>query len=268
MDKIIRRVRSQIVMTPLRRFVVGWRHRNLRADDILLASYPKSGNTWMKHLLVYLLTDAEHGFHGNDDPMIPSIGSDTRTSLRCGAARILKTHEPFRNSYRKAIYLVRDGRDVVISNYWYQQRQLRTQLDFETFFTDFLKGHADQYGSWHEHVRSWVSGGRNNDTELLIVRYEDLLSDGVRELTNVCQFLSLDVPHNTLERAVEANSFSAMKKREQATQRTKDIEEETGIAFVRKGTAGQWREHFSSEQLKRFEQVAGDVLQDLGYETF
>ena len=266
MNSVLRRFKRRLGMTPLRQPLVRWRHRNIRPEDVLLASYPNSGNTWVKHLIVYLLTNEEHSWSGAKDVLIPPIGSaDISTALRVNGGRLLKTHEQYRHDYRRAIYLVRDARDVVISNYWFLKRQYALDLPLDEFVEEFLFGRAFSYGAWHDHVRSWTRS--REGSEVLVVRYEDLLSHSIRELRKICMFLQIDVSDNQLEKAIDLNSFDAMKQRGEQARFKSATEKSTEVPFMRKGTSGQWRELFTKTQLQRFCSVVGDVLNDLGYEV-
>jgi len=92
------------------------RHWGLDPNDAFIASYPRSGNTWLRFVLYEVLVAgqaadfdevnhivAEVGLHGPAIPLLP------------GGGRLIKTHEPYQKQYKKAIYLVRDARDVVLA---------------------------------------------------------------------------------------------------------------------------------------------------------
>ena len=267
MPPILHRIRRQVGMTPLRGLLVRWRHRVVGADDVFLASYPRSGNTWIKHLLVYLLTGNEHSFYGHKDPMIPGVGRMKGHFLQTGRGRILKTHEPYWDGYRQALYLVRDGRDVAVSQYWYLLRQGGGPQDFDRFLDLFLRGRVGPFGSWQGNVRSWMSCGLEKDSQLLVVRYEDLLRDGLQTLNKICSFLRIEASGETLDRTMQANTFEAMKKREEQSKHIAKVQGKTRIPVVRNGKKDAWQDVFSKAQLDRFQQAAGEVLDELGYQS-
>ena len=263
-------IRKQLSATPLRPLLLRWRHSGLKPADAFLASYPKSGNTWLRHMLVHLLTGAEHDFLGGRDRLIPYVGRHGgQQNLRCpSGGRLLKTHELYRPSYRKAIYVARDARDVVISNYWFQRRQQGEEFSFEEFVVDFVNGKINPYGPWQDHVSSWVNSPLWDSADLLFIRYEDLRGEPTDSMAAICEFLSIDVGRAKIEAVVEANSFSSMKRREQQNARMTGIKQSTGVSFVRKGVVGQWREVLSETQLKLLDDRCGAALSSLGYPRF
>src|SRR5581483_2273754 len=156
----------------LRSAVVAARHRGLRRDDIYIASYPRSGNTWIRFLLADLITGEQADFE-SIDTLIPSVGNH-RTAIGISTGRrLIKTHEPHRAAYVTGIYLVRDVRDVLIS--WY--RVTRTDpddvSDLDAFVADFLTDRASPYGAWTDHVRSWQHA-RDHGLPIAVYRFEDL----------------------------------------------------------------------------------------------
>jgi hypothetical protein len=248
--------------------VVVARHRGIDARDAVLASYPKSGNTWLKFMLADLLTGAEIDFEAADK-VVPSIGAhDAGPRLLPGGGRLLKSHEPYRHvygrRYGRAIHLVRDGRDTAVSYYFHELRRRGSWEGerFSRFLELFLSGRLDGYGVWHEHVCSWLDERATERVRL--VRYEDALADPLGELREIAEFLGLETPDGALEAAVERNDFGRMRAREEAST-IADRWQRRDIRFIREGASGGWREVFGPEDRERFGAVAGDVLERLGY---
>jgi hypothetical protein len=157
---------------------------------------------------------------------------------------------------------------VVISNYWFQRRQQGEELSFEEFVVDFANGKINPYGTWQDHVSSWVNSPLWDSADLLFIRYEDLRAEPNDSMEAICKFLSIDVDRAKIDAVVEANSFSSMKRREQQNARMTGIKQSTGVSFVRKGVVGQWREVLSETQLKLLDDRCGVALSSLGYPRF
>jgi hypothetical protein len=132
----------------LRRPLVWVRQRGLKRDDILLASYPRSGTTWLRFLLTEALAGEPAEFetvgrtvryvgdHRNAPALLPSSG------------RVIFSHEPYENVDHRVIYAVRDPRSVVISEYQWLRRRGLYREDFSAFFSGFIAGKTNPWGSW------------------------------------------------------------------------------------------------------------------------
>src|SRR5437868_2208022 len=100
---ISRRLRHKASNSRMRVPLVWLRHRGLDSSDVLLASYPRSGNTWLSFLIMESLSGATAEFD-NVNRLIPEIGLHGNTpSLFPGGGRLIKTHERYRPEYKRAI---------------------------------------------------------------------------------------------------------------------------------------------------------------------
>src|SRR5438552_477978 len=94
-----------------------YRHRSLRRADVFLASYPRSGNTWLRFILCDLLTGRSDQFEWVTR-QTAELGEQGRVpALFPDGGRVIKTHHSFRSDYGRAVCLVRDARDVVLSEH-------------------------------------------------------------------------------------------------------------------------------------------------------
>jgi hypothetical protein len=240
-------------------------------DDTFVVSYPRSGNTWTRFLIANLVHPKENVSFLNIEKLIPDTSSQSSRALkRTPRPRIIKTHCYFDHRYRKTIYIVRDPRDVVLSNYDFQRkyRQIEDQYPLERYVDDFISGRlvSADWGTWRENVASWVYT-RGPRKDFLLVRYEDLLDDAVSELGRIAQFIGADCSDSSLQRAVELSSadrMRALEKREQddwvATKsRRKDI------PFVGRAKSGAWKTALPAVCVQQIESAWGDVMNHLGY---
>src|ERR1700685_382375 len=114
------RIRYQLSMTFLRGPVTALRHRDVRPDDTFVASYPRVGSTWLRFLLQETLTGEPSTFP-SVNRVLPQIGFHENAYRLPNGGRLIKTHEAFRPEYQRAIYLTRDPRDVLLSEYAFQK---------------------------------------------------------------------------------------------------------------------------------------------------
>lgn len=256
------RAADRLRRSKLRIPVSGWRHRGLTSADVMLASYPRSGNTWTKFMLAELLTGAEVDFSSNED-VVPMIGRHLQAPrLLPGDGRLIKTHEPYRRNYGRAIYLVRDVRDVALSF-----RKLRivegfSEESFEDFLVRFVRGSTGGFGSWQAHVTSWLAAA-DLSSDILVLHYEELIDDTVTKLDDMARFLDLSVDDTRLREIVENNRPAKMRNR-----KTQYSDERMSVT-VGTGTYNAWRTHYTDSQLTLLEPTmqtmrhAGYVVDDL-----
>jgi Sulfotransferase domain len=263
------RVRHRLSRTPLRLPLVWWRHRGIRAGDVFLASYPRSGNTWLRFLLFELVTGRTAEFGEIDAPESPTgqIGDQRHMPavLRDGG-RLIKTHELHRHEYRRAVYLVRDPRDVMVSQLGFMrwQRLGRARGDF---LEPFLQGRVTGLGSWQRHVASWLGSEPAARGEVLRVRYEDLREDPARWLQQIAGFLGLDPSDEDVLAAVRHNALARMRAREDRARYAVYPETDPQLRFVNRGRVAGWRETLDPRAAARIEEQWAETLRDLGYPT-
>jgi hypothetical protein len=273
-----RQVRAKAARSKLRIPRVWFWHLGLRSQDIFQASYPRSGSTWLRFILFEILCGHEAGF-GNIDKCIPEIDAHRGVPpILPGGGRLIKTHEQYRQDYKKAVFLVRDIRDVLISCYVRSVEvgaPLVSTADFDSYLLSFLKGSALQMGSWQKHTRSWLESPLAKDGNLMIVRYEDLRQNSEQIITELLRFLGVTPDCRIIRRAIEDNSLQQMRAKEDKARRTGEpsvllASHKSGREdgrFVRKGAVGGWRSKLTHDQLKVINQYAGDVLATLRYES-
>ena len=148
--------------------------------------------------------------------MIPDPhGTNKREFSRVPKPRIIKSHDPFDPRYPRIIYIVRDPRDVALSQYHYHRKLKRIEdaAPVETFITRFLAGQTCQHGSWGENVVTWLAT-RRDDRSFLLLRYEDMIADTAGALRKIADFLTLAVDAEQINRAVELSSASRMRRRQ------------------------------------------------------
>ena len=245
--------------------------RNLEVwpDDVFILSFPKSGNTWTRFLIANLLHPKEPVNFGNIDRLIPELEGLTKRQLeRLPRPRIMKSHEYFDARFRKVIYIVRDPRDVVVSQFHFFRKRRRIADDYsiEQFVSRFVAGATSDYGSWSDNVASWLAT-RQNSPSFLLLRYEDMLARTGEELTRVASFLGVRATPDLLAQAVERCSADQMRKLE-GTNATamviKDMRQD--IPFVRAAKSGGWRTELPEPAIAHLEAQWGHLMTYLGYE--
>jgi Sulfotransferase domain len=239
-------------------------------DDIFLVSFPKSGNTWIRFLLANLRFPEQPATWANIDRLIPDpTGTTKRDFDRMPRPRIIKSHECFDPRYPRVVYVVRDPRDVVVSQYHYHRkiRKIADDSPIETFVTRFLAGETCPHGSWGQNIATWLYTSEG-DPRFLLLRYEDLVANTARELAKVVSFLHLSAGPEQIAQAVERSSADRMRKLEK-TQTDKNglmRGSRKDLSFVRAAGSGGWRSDLPVPLVARMEAAWGPLMRHLGYE--
>lgn len=228
---------------------------------IVVSEYPKSGGTWIVSMLGDALRLPKRDIYVGDDYRAFDVRQHPwyagAASLGLTESCVIKSHElpnsSLLNFPAQYIHLVRDGRDVVVSKYIYDKEFcVRNGIyeQFEVSFDDYLVRVAVE---WRDYVLAWLEVAPHT------CQYEDFLQDPFGFLRTVLTKLGTPVPDSQIRYAVEANTKDAFRRA-----LDKAFKYNT---FVRKGTAGDWRNHFTEANKETFKEIAGDALIRFGYET-
>ncbi|MBM3599280.1 MAG: sulfotransferase domain-containing protein [Alphaproteobacteria bacterium] len=272
------------------------------ASIVWLASYPKSGNTWVRAFLHNLFRNATvaHDINRMDEltlgdtkpsaytavepafttawPMAETFALRARVHRAIAASRpdsvFVKTHTALVEAQGHplvtmevtsgAIYIVRNPLDVAVSF-----------ADHFGLSLDTTIAHMGQRGhvlpqneiNAYELVGSWSenveSWTQRPTLGLHVVRYEDLLDQPRKTFGSIASFLGVEPPRERLERAIKLSSFKVLKEQE----RRRGFRERAphAQAFFRKGTRGQWRTELAAQQVARVVADHGKMMQRFGY---
>ena len=240
------------------------RARDLTAADRVLVSYPRSGTTWVRFLLFELVTGAEAEF-GGVGGRIPYVGRHRRTppSLALGG-RLVFTHDPpTRNGSPSVVYLARDPRSVVLSEYRWQQRRRVAPGPFDAFVRDFVDGRTNPWGSWDAHVSAWLTGPAATEGRCLLVRFEDLRADTVGQLRRLADFLAIEASDEAIARAVDHNALGRMREKEDAGVVLSDSRDD--VRFVASGAVDAWQRQLDPALAEHITTAFASNLDRLGY---
>jgi hypothetical protein len=247
------------------------RELNILPDDTFLVSYPKSGNTWVRLLLANLLSPTEPADFAAINRLVPDPAAQNKRLFdRMPRPRVIKSHFCFDPRYPKVIYIVRDPRDVVISEYHYQRKTRRISDDYtlEEYVPRFLSGKTwPENGSWAQHVATWVTA-RDGDPGFLLIRYETLLASTTQELARMASFLGISVTSQRLFEVVERSSADRMRTLEalQSEQSSLMKGSRKDIAFVRSAKSGGWKSDLTEPLVAKIEAAWSPIMRYLGYE--
>jgi hypothetical protein len=148
----------------------------------------------------------------------------------------------------RIIYIYRDPRDAMLSAYDYGQRALKKgHPNAFSHLTDFQKS----VDFTMDYVRIWEKWMAEKN--VLITRYEDLLTDYDHEVTRLVEFLKLDGSKSEARKVIDRYRPDA-------------AEGQQGLHFY-KGKIGRFREAYSAEEQAILKEKLGLYLQRMGYEV-
>jgi aryl sulfotransferase len=264
-----------------------WDHVQLREDDIIVATWAKSGTTLTQQMVWQLITGGAEG--------VVAVSVSPWVEVRAGPPedmaaqldaqahrRILKTHSPFeavpfRESI-KYVYIGRDARDVMWSAHhhamsfndhmwelansiegpWPKWR--RPEVDERGFYlhwleTDTTPGFFEL--SFWENVKSWWD--QRQRPNVLLLHYANLIADLTGEMRRLAAFLEIPVSEARLPFLVERCGLDYMRDQTKGTHLDATFKDGSA-SFFNKGTNGRWREVLNPAEISRCDEVAARRL--------
>jgi len=256
-----------MLVTPVDTGRFEWVHQHWtpRADDVFIASFPKSGTTWTQQIvrLVYsrgLIHDSDPPLHTiipwlDDSEDLPDLSVvDSMLS-----PRVFKSHNPYhllpRNltESNRLIYVTRNAKDTAVSMYFHTFGFKMYEYDkpIEHFIDEFMAGRVE-YGPYWTHLKSWHA--QREQRNILVLHYEEMQADLAATVARVAHFLDQSLTNEEIERIAQLSTFSSMKKDPRTSMQLWDEEQrKPGMPFMRKGEAGDWANHFTPELAQVFD---------------
>ncbi|MEL7122118.1 MAG: sulfotransferase domain-containing protein [Bacteroidota bacterium] len=231
-------------------------------DDIFIVGFPKSGNTWMQSIISGLIYGIDTQYLS--DSLAQSIVPDVHARsvyTRFGYINFFKSHHLPQLNYKNVIYLVRDGRDVMVSYFAYN-KNLGINITLEEMVKE---GKGIFPSKWHEHVLSWAKNPHN--ARIIVIKYEDLLNSPIATLKSICTFSNIDRTDEQLEKIVNGNTIEQMRKKAKRYNGMghKNWKGEKAQKFFRKGKIGSHHEEMSTKLIEYFNVEAKEALLLMGY---
>jgi hypothetical protein len=201
---------------------------------VALASFPRSGSTWVRHLLEGA-TGEQTGSLYREDKVLP----------RGGRGIVVKTHGLDSCRFTHAVHLVRNPLDAIESYFrWTQDRSSTGPAPWE----EFAWQNANY---WKLHTRHWL----HSPGHLHTIRYEDLHGNPSGVLQSLCRWLGYDLDRSRIDSAVEASQIEKLRK----------VDSEYGPKFFRRGGVGASYDRYSPELRSRIVGSLRPLLKRLDY---
>jgi aryl sulfotransferase len=262
-----------------------WNAYRPRPGDIVIATYPKCGTTWMQRIIDLLM-------FGNGEPrhflaMSPWLDSLIFGPLEDQIATLeAQTHRRFLKSHVaydalpiyegvKYIHVARDGRDAAFSMH---NHMLGFRPEFAAAVAQARpgKGPPPTPEDPRAHFLNWLdlceAGGRPGDPDyftfentywerraddnLLLAHYADMKADLVGEMARIARFLDIDMARDQIAALAVHAEFDRMKRDGDLTMPQLHVAFDRGPdRFINKGVIGRWRDVLTEPELARYEQL-------------
>lgn len=230
-------------------------------SDLFIVGYPKSGNTWLQDLVSAIVYGVSPLF------CPPQLSHELVTDVhfkkfyrRYSRPAYFKSHHLPRPEYRRVVYLLRDGRDVMVSYYHHNTNLAGHQVDFMRMVRD---GEGLAPSKWHEHVKSWRENP--HQAEIMTIKYEDLKCDAAGQMARFCEFAGIKRDTSFLAEMCSLASFTQMQTKEAKLKEYVLDDWPKDKLFRRRGQIGSYADEMPPDVLRAFLSDAGETLQECGY---
>ena len=278
---------------------------------IWLASYPKSGNTWVRSIITSLLYTEDGLFNFEliknipqfpDNKYFKNFTSDLTNFNEVmkywriaqdkinldNEIKFFKTHHlnckineysfTDKSNTLATIYIVRDPRSLVssISNHFSKTIDESAKFLLTPKFLGGKEAKAKQkpnyiptlLGTWSEHYKFWTMSNKN----LLLIKYEDLVSDTESQLKKIVKFLEKFIPIKTNKEKnyniIKSTSFDQLKNMEKKGLFKEGIVNKISnekVDFFRLGPKNKWEDNLEKDIQKELENAFEKEMIELGY---
>ena len=264
-----------------------WNDFTFRGDDIIIATYAKSGTTWVQQIVSQLLFQGEEGLEVAEmspwmDLRVPPKAVKLPAVEAQTHRRFIKTHLPVDalvfSPKAKYIYIGRDGRDVVWSMYnhhvnaneaWYEALNETPGLvgppigkppsSVTAYFHDWLDNDGHPWWPFWENVRSWWE--IREFPNVFLLHFARLKEDMPGEIRRLAAFLEIPIDESIWEAILIHCSFDYMKANATKSVPLGGLFWDGGAqTFIHKGVNGRWRDILTREEVDRYETMAQDQL--------
>lgn len=283
-------------MTAFKGVMVAQDHFKAQPTDIFLASFPKSGTTWLKALAFALSTRTQFDpsthplrvtgphacvpfieeYYEYDNLNHPSAKFDNFLSHRLLATHIAYDLLPKSviGSGSRIVYVCRNPKDVLVSMWCFTQkvRPKETQsLTLAHAFELFCRG-VINYGPFWDHIIGYYKASLEQPDKVLFLKYEDMKRHPLSYVKKMAGFLgspftSEEERKGIVEEIVELCSFESLSSFEvnkNGVQRFANQLEVENRNFFRKGKVGDWKNKLTAEMIKEFDRINKEKFDSFG----
>ena len=249
---------------------------------IWLASYSRSGNTYLRFLLYnYLYGEVKDSMQiQNRMPDLHkmigakiSFDIEKKVNIFCKTHFVYSNDHPYIEHTAGVVYILRNPRDVLLSNLRFYRLFAKKEIDETKYVKSFIqnlgvaRGRKLKWGNWPEHIGSWILAMSNHP--MLFIRYEDLRLNTADTFKRVLGFLKQKIDEEKIKSAIERSSIETLqaleiseKSENKPTLFEKNKDDET---FMGEGKINQSLEFLGEDIEEHFMNRFGKIMGAFGY---
>ncbi|XVF24520.1 hypothetical protein REPUB_Repub13aG0135200 [Reevesia pubescens] len=271
------------------------KHFQALDDDIIIASKPKAGTTWLKALVFSIVNRNRYTLSNtplnsaNPHDLVPFfeltlyVEKDRLPDLTSiPSPRLFSTHLPYsaipesiKQAKTRILYLTRNPLDVIVS-YWHFVRSVEEYADWplEECLEMFSRG-EDSFGPFWDHVSGYWKLSLEQPNKILFLRYEDLKKHPILNIKRIAEFVGFpfSVEEETAGVIEEMAKLCSLSNLKDLEQKMNKIEGKfRGIFpfeyrnFFRKGEVGDNFNYLTPSAIDRFSKILLEKLSGSGLE--
>ncbi|XP_031132175.1 cytosolic sulfotransferase 17-like [Ipomoea triloba] len=261
---------------------------NPRPNDVILASFPKTGTTWLKSLLYSIINPSslDSLVKHNPHDLVPFLemrvfveGSQPYVMPPPDAkTKIFSTHIPyqllgktFESSGCRVVYVSRNPKDT-LNSLWHFVNKWKVAEEeawgLEEAVEKFCQG-IIPFGSYYEHVLGYKMASLNNPNKVFFVTYEELKNDPKSHVKRLAEFLGCPFAEEDkkVEEIVKSCSFEVLSNHEvnkSEHSRTVGTMTIASNALFREATVGDHKKYLNDESIKRIDTLTKEKFHNSG----
>ncbi|GAA0157612.1 transferase [Lithospermum erythrorhizon] len=273
-------------------FFESQKHFEAQDSDIVLATFPKCGTTWLKALVFTIVNRKKHSPFSQEHPLLTSnphaivrslefdifLPNRTPDLSSLTTPGIVATHSNFgllANSILETkcriIYLCRNPKDTFISYFHYAKKSRFNYYEgissIEEGVDMFCKGMIPCGPIWN-HVLDYWKASLDSPDKIFFVTYEELQSEPVSMLRRMADFLGYSFSDEEEESGM-VDAIVKLCSFEKLSNLKVNVDGKAGYGleykhYFRKGGVGDWKNHLTNEMVERMDAVVEEKLQGSG----
>lgn len=244
---------------------------DLKPDDVVLLSWPKTGTHWTCELVWNICNDIDTA-KAKKIPLMDrwrfiDVPSDSKQmvcafeladkpmgrierALDGSGPRYIVSHLPLSLfppkilDTCKVVYVTRNPMDTCVSLFRFLESRPDEKQDFKTFFDNFIDGNVVFSPYWNHVGEAWSLRDHPN---LCFLTFEDMKKDLRKTVDDVAKFFNKDLSEEQVEKLIDHLSFDSMQKNPSVNNEhlKKSGKVKGNAQFIRKGVVGDFKNHLT-----------------------